>query len=283
MNGREKATLVWLGVGLLLTLRSRELRSALWAFAKALAQPAVAGLIAALATWTSALVLLARQIGLWDADALADTVVWFLTVGIVFFFSLDAVKRPGFFGTTARRAIAITVFVEGYVNLVVLPFAVELVLMPFVTVVVLLAAFSEGRAEYAPAHRVLNVALSLVGIVFLTYVTVRLIGDFDAEHTGRALALPVWLTLGVLPFIYAVGLWSAYQEAFIRIDLRADRARARRQAKWALMRVARLRASAVGSLCGQWIWELVQASSPAAARAVVRRCRAAARMGADRS
>ena len=70
---------------------------------------------------------------------------------------------------------------------------------------------------------------------------------FKAEETTQKLLLPVWLTLGVMPLIYAVGLWSAYEQAFVRIHLATDDRASRRSAKWALLRVAHLRATDVSA------------------------------------
>src|SRR5690242_7556124 len=105
-----------------------------------------------------------------------------------------------------------------------------------------LAAFSENDATTALVHRLVKRLLMTVGVGLMAYVAVRLVMDFDTAKTGRSLALPVWLTLGVLPLIYCVGLWTAYEQAFIRIDLQTDDPAGRRRAKLALLRTAHVRA-----------------------------------------
>ena len=42
--------------------------------------------------------------------------------------------------------------------------------------------------------------------------------DFDFSDTARALILPVWLTVGFLPFIYVVALYSAYKDVLVRMS-----------------------------------------------------------------
>lgn len=273
MNNREKATLIWLAIALAAMLTQRELRGSLWQIVKSFLHPYVFGPVAALAAWTVGLVVLAHMVGLWENDIRSDTVVWFVTVGIAFFFSLQQVAEDGFFRRTFRRAIAGTVFVEVFVGLAVFPLGVELAVFPVVTLLVILAAFSEGSEELEPAHRFVNGVLGLVGVVLVGYVAVQLLNDLDVGHTVRALVLPVWLTLGTTPVIFAVGLWSAYQQAFIRIDLRTDDAAHRRRAKRALLRAAHLRAAEVGGFAGQWIWDLASAESSDEARAVMQRWR----------
>jgi hypothetical protein len=82
-----------------------------------------------------------------------------------------------------------------------------------------------------------------------------------------------------MPLIFIVGLWSAYEQAFLRIDFRADDPAQRRRAKRALLRAAHVRASVVGGFAGHWIWDLSSAESSAEAHAVMRRFRKTWRAG----
>lgn len=275
MNNREKATLIWLAIALAAALTNREIRGALWQVVKSFAQPKVLGPVLSLAGWTVGLVAVAHAVDLWKPDVRNDTVTWFITVGMVFYFSLDKVTEGGFFGKTARRAVAATVFAEGFVNLAVFPLAAELALLPLVTFLVMLVAFSDGKEEYAPAHGFLNGLLSIVGGCFFVYAAVRLAEDFDAGHTLRALVLPVWLALGVMPFIYGFGLLAEYQQAFLRIDRRTDDPSNRRRAKRSLLRAANVRASELAGFTGHWIWDLASAESSHEAQAVMQRWREA--------
>jgi hypothetical protein len=43
------------------------------------------------------LAALAHGVDLWKIDVLSDTVVWFVTVGMAFYFSLDKIAEDGWF------------------------------------------------------------------------------------------------------------------------------------------------------------------------------------------
>jgi hypothetical protein len=274
VNNREKATLIWLGIALVVVLlRMPDIRGLLWQSVKLFVHPRVLGSILLLAAWTVGLVAAAHTVGLWTVDERNDTVTWFVTVGIAFFFSLPKVEEGGFFHHTARRAVAATAFVAAFVNLAQFGLIVELLLLPFVTFLVMLDAFTATRDEVAVVHRLGNRLLSFVGVCFLGYSAVRLVADFDPGHTLRALVQPVWLAFGVMPFIYVVGLWSAYQQAFLRIDFRTDDPSSRRRAKRALVRAANVRACELGGFATHWIGDLASAESSTDARAVMRRWR----------
>ena len=214
MNAREIASVVWLGGFLTWAAATMpDARAAFLQVVKAFVQPKVVGPVIVLAAWTAGLCALASTVGLWMTDVLSDTAVWFLTVGMAFYFSLDKVAEDGWIGRTIRRAVGTAVFVEAFVNLRVFSLPVELVLVPVVTFIVLLGVVAERDDEHRAVHRLVQGVLAIIGVLFVVYVVVSLIGDPKPGETSRKLLLPVWLTISAMPLIYLVGLWSAYELA----------------------------------------------------------------------
>lgn len=273
VSNREKATLIWLGIVLVAGLANAEIRRSLWEVVKAFANPKIVVALLVFGGWTVGLAAGLHAIGLWEQQERHDTAVWFATAGVAFFASLTKVTQDGFVRATLRRTVGATVFVEGFANLAVFPLALELALLPLLVLVSGTLAVSETKEEYAPARRVLNGLLTAIGFCVLIYVAVRLAGDFDAAHTVRALALPVWLTVGSLPLVYVLGVIAEYELAFIRINLRTDEPSRRHRAKRALVRAARLSASELEGFAGHWIPDLVGVDSSDEARALMRRWR----------
>jgi hypothetical protein len=268
------ATLIWLGIALVAALTSRDIRGSLWACIRAFASPKIVVPLLLFAGWTVGLVMLAHTAGLWEADVRSDTVVWFVTAGVALFFSLDRATEGGFFRRTARRAVAIAALVEGFVNLEVFGLGAELGFLPVMALLGGMLVVSEGKAEYAPTRSFLNGLLSIIGACVLAYVLVRLATHFDTGHTARALALPIWLTFGSIPFVYAFALLAEYEQAFMRIDFHADDPSRRRRAKRALLRTATLQVTELGGFTGHWIGDLASAESDEAARLVTQQWRA---------
>lgn len=273
MNNREKAALIWLAVALTAGLTKPDIRSALLGVVKAFGRPIIIGPLLVLAGWTVGLASIAHTFGLWRVDVRNDTIAWFLTVGFGLFFSLEQVREAGYFRRWARRALALTAFVEGFANLEAFSLPAELVFVPVLAVLGGMLAISESKEEYAPVRRLLNGLLSLTGVCLLVYVVVRLATDFNAGHALRAMALPIWLTLGSLPFVYAFGLRAEYEQAFLRIDFRTRDPVQRRRAKRALFRTAKMRASDVAGFAGHWIEDLTSARSDDDAWVIAKRWR----------
>lgn len=273
MNNREKAALIWLAIAVAAALWNREIRVAFWSVAKAFAHPKIVGPLLAFVGWTVGLVIAADEVGLWGPDVRNDTVVWFITAGFAMFISSRKVTEDRFIRTAVRRSIAATVFVETFVNLEDFGLVAELVLTPVLVFIGAMAVVSETKEEFAPIRQLLNVLLSAFGSFALVYVLVRLVGDFDVGHTARAFALPIWLTVGSLPFIYPLGLFAEYEQAFMRIDFQSPDRTHRRRAKRALLRAAHVQAAELRGFAGHWLSELAFADSDAEARAVMIRWR----------
>jgi hypothetical protein len=250
LNNREVAALFWLGVVLIFMLAQRDLRAPLGGVAAAALQPAIVVSTAALASYSAGVALLASHLGLWEPDLMKETVIWFAGIGLGLLMSVGHVsERDGWFRQEAAKAIRITIFVEFFVNLAVLGLPLELLLAPFLALLAMMSALAEGREDLRPAKSLTDGLLGLVGFALFTYVGVKLVTDwesFNNRHTLQSLALPLWLTLGALPFIYAVGVWSSYQSAFARIDGATSSRRARVRAKLTLLAGLHLRARELG-------------------------------------
>jgi hypothetical protein len=281
LNNREWATLVWLGVGAVFLLWRTDTRTLVGSAVRTAAHLALLIPATLMWAWTALVVFVAYRLRLWAPDLIKDTVIWSIGPAVGLFFSVTNIsKDPQFFRRAALSTIKYSVLIEFYVNLRVFNFPVELlVLLPGITLLALLTSVAGMDEKYRPAKRVLAVMLAVVGILIVVYVTGALVSSWRQEdpwHDLRELALPVWLTLGFLPFLFALSLFAGYQAAFLRIDFFAkeDR-RARRRAKVALVVDLNVRTYLVAKFGGGWLTQIAQAQTLDEARAVVRRYHAA--------
>jgi hypothetical protein len=233
-----------------------------------------------LAAYVIALVLLGREIGLWTSDLIAATVVWFVATAMVLFLKSTRVsEETGFMRHTFRHAVGAAVLVEGFVNLYVFPLPVELILEPTIFLLVATAAYAEAthKEEYGDALKLFNFMIASIGLAFLVYVVIHVLSDWSGSSLAtdlRELALPVWLTVGLLPFIYLLGLGIAYEASFLRIELSPlGNARSRRRAKLALFLGVNIHARWLGGFGPPWPYRLADKPGLAEARAVVREFR----------
>jgi hypothetical protein len=278
LNNRDWATLIWLGVLLVFALWHSGVRSGVWQLLRNLAHPKLLIPILAMLDCVSFLVIAGSRLGLWHRDLLMDTVVWTIVGALGLFFSVTQVATDQhFFRQSALRAIKFSVLLEFYVGLVVFSLPVELVLIPCVTLLVLmsLVAGSERRAKQA-----IDFVISMIGWAMLIYVTVRLAttwNQIDESHELRVLALPIWMTFSLLPFIFVLSLYMGYDAAFSRIRSATESKPARRRGRLALLLGLHLRTRTVNNFALHWARRLTDAASLVEARRVVREFVAASR------
>jgi hypothetical protein len=129
------------------------------------------------------------------------------------------------------------ILIDFFINLAVLPLPIELILVPCLTGLLLMSAVAEGREGLGQAKSCVDGILGLLGIALFVYVGVSVLSDwssFNDAATLESLLLPIWLTLAVLPYIYALAVWSGYQRVFGMVDRATDKCAARCRGRLAL-------------------------------------------------
>lgn len=284
LNNREWATLIWVVVVAAWILSRKDIRPTALAVVRSASRPYVVVPAVALWLWTAGVVLAASRIRLWTGDLLKDTLIWSIGPALGLYWSVTKVsKDPLFFRHMAIDTLRYTVLIEFYVNLRVFSLPVELVLIPGVTFMAMLAAVAGTDAKYGPARTAIDALMSIAGLALLAFVTIILVGSWHHEdfgHDVKDLALPIWLTVGALPYLYGLSLFSGYQQAFWRIDWCKRDVKAARRAKFALVVELNGRTHLVNRLSGRWFNDLAEAPTFADAREVVRRYRAESAKGA---
>ncbi|HWI04684.1 MAG TPA: hypothetical protein VNT52_12810 [Acidimicrobiales bacterium] len=280
-NNRELATLLWLVVLFGVALSRPGGRSSLRGLVRTALSPTILVPLAVLAAWVSALVYAASSVGLWDKDLATDTVFWFFFAGLVLFGNFThASREEHFFRRKVLAVLKVGVAVEVFSDFFVLNLPVEVFLVLLLTVLVGVSAVATLRHEYKQVKAVVDWLIAAITFGILGYVAVSLLNNWGVTDKGslaREFALPVWLTVGVLPYVYAVGLLDAYGSVFRRIDWRSGAGRwARVGSKLALLSTFHVRAREVGKISARLEFGLASTSSFREARRMIRDSSAAA-------
>jgi hypothetical protein len=283
LNNREWALLVLLvGFGAWALWHSPELRSSLRDLPRAALQVGIIVPVLLMVAYVCGLVVVGRRLGLWNPSLINATVTWFLVSGLVIL--MNAVAERGkerrFFLRTALRTLELTVFVEFFINLFVLSFPAELVLQFVLIWLVMLSAFTAREERYRTVKAAVDGLLAVIGFGLAGYVSFQLIRQWDQLDKGAYLpefAVPVWMTIGALPFIYFIMLYARYQSAFKTLYTVQDPA-ARRRAKLAMVTTMLGRVRDISAITGNWTNEAASAPSLAAARNVIKHFQASRRL-----
>ncbi len=283
LNNREWASLFWLGVLAVFVLWNRETRKALVTVIRVFSNWVIWLPFTGLLIWLAVLIFLASRVGLWTVDLIKDTIVAAAAAVALYFGVTRTAHEPHYFRRAAFATIGLTVFVEFYVSLHVFSLFIELVLLPTITVLLMLSTVAAMQPKTRVLKGPLSVLTSLIGLAIIVYSTIQLVHSWNQVNwleTSRQFALPIWLTVGSLPFLYILSLFVNYQSTFMRLRFwAAENPAALRRAKLALLLGLHVRTYLVGSFGGPWLSRLTEASSFREARHVIREYRGEKRRG----
>ena len=265
LNNREQAILLWLGVALLLLLWKSETRTALAGVIRAAAHLKMIVIPVAMLMYVALLCAAAAELNLWHTGLLENTTFWFIGAGLVLLFNVNrASEEHRFFRQAALATIKITVLLGFFVNQFVFSLPVEIILQPLFFILVAMSVVAASDRKYSAVKRLLDVVFVLIGLGILGYVARRVALDWNqldlADSTLR-LVLPVWLTLGVFPFIYVIALYSAYELAFMRINIAAQGTGIPWATRLAMFTSFHLRLTEVAAFSGSWPGRIASATS----------------------
>jgi hypothetical protein len=203
-----------------------------------------------------------------------ETMIWIIGSATALYLSVASMgDKRHYFRDTVSGTFRVTVFIEFFVNLYVFNVFVEFLLVPFVTLLAMLSVVAGQRAKTRPAKALVDFLLTVTGLGLVGYVVSQFISNWqhlDAASGLRTLALPIWLTVAVVPYLYLLALYSSFEGAFLRLDFVSPGRRAKWRWKGALVIGLAGRPRLAANFGGAWPGRLVGTPSLRSAISVVR-------------
>lgn len=271
LNNREWAILCWLALAFVAAISQRAVRSGLVGILRQ-AIPLLFGPLVAMLVYVGLEVRLGAELGLWSPDLLKGTSIWVIAIGLVLLANYQVATDARFFRRTIRGAIGATVFVEFFINLVAFDFIWELLIQPLLTIFVLLSTVVNLEERHHATKKWIDRLLAVFGFSLWWLTALELYATWEQVDKHTLLlefALPVWLTIGFLPFVYAFSLYVHYEAAFRRIKYRAIDWRHCLRAQLALVSKLHIKSGDVRDFHGGWTNRIASAPNFMACREVV--------------
>jgi hypothetical protein len=275
LNNRHWALLLWLAVFSIWVMTKPDIRRSIGQVARSLFARKLLPIWVGYLGWVLLLILGARRIGWWDSSLLPDTFIWLFVAGWGLFGSFaKANSEPEFFRTHLAQIIGISLLVEFAVDFAVLPLIWELVLIPLVVVLTGVEIVARRNEEGALVSRFASGCLVFIGLALLAAGIVSVVFNWDSLEVSdllRQVALPIWLSVLVLPYVYLIGIYAAYETVFTLLDIRHRPGWWRRQVtRLALVATFWTRVYDLGQLGRRCYFDLAHAQSWGEARAVIK-------------
>jgi hypothetical protein len=275
LNNRELTSLLWFaGIASWLLVRHRQstlgaVRKFAEAFRPVLPHFALYG------AWIAIVAVVGSRLGIWNVWLLKATLLWALLSGIGLLASTtDALRGRRWFRRVLVSTIGATAVVEFFVNLKSFPLAVEIVLQPVVFFALVLPMVARDP-EHQPVRTIAGWTSALIGFAAVGWTALavsRQWSDLDLGKLVAEAALPVWLTVGALGFLYPFTLYMAYEQLLKRMTWRAQDKSIWRQ-RLAVVAYGGPRLSVVQDLQGGNDYDVVHASGFLAAWRAIGRVR----------
>ena len=278
LNNRELAGLIWVSAFFLLAFSKKSVREGSVGVVRAFLKPQILLPVAAMLVWVVLELWVGLRLTLWSPALAKGTILWTLGSAAVLLFNraqLDSDRdNLHFFRRTILATVGVAAFVEFFVNLSVLSLPLELGFQIVVAVPSLMVAIADKKPEYRSVKVLCERVLALIGLALLALATRQVYLDWhrlDARELVLDFALPVWLTVGLVPFLYLFSIYVAYDAVFHRIGRENTGRWSRCRSRLALLSVLHFRVGTVRKLAGYWYFtrKLGEVQTFSAARGVV--------------
>lgn len=224
--------------------------------------------------WLGGLHWLAWRADIWNTQLIGESIFW-ATPGAAFLMNsaTDAGKKDNFFRDRTVETIKFAALFEFFLNVKSFSLVGELLLLPIAILLSLLRAVAAYDEKFRSSRKPLDVALTLLTVGLLTYTIVYFVQDWSQIDKGqelRKLAMPIWLTLGAMPFAFIFALIASYGQIFMRMNFTSEGKHASLRAKVGVILGLRTRLLEIYSFAGRSSQRAGRTSTIRAAMAVVR-------------
>ena len=273
LDNRELASLILLGSALAGGAAHPRVRVSMAAVLRSFLSLMIVVPLTMMFGYVAAEVWAGWQVGLWNTSLFKATVIWTLIPGAALFFSLDQARKDrDFFWRTAKGTLGAAVLLEFYLNVLVFGLVWELVLQLMLALLAMLAIVAGTREDHQAVKKLIDRVLALIGVGVLALTTTSL---WRARHELQAsqllleFALPIWLTIGFLPFVYLLGVFAGYDEIFRRINHATSDRAGQWRSRFAVVLGLRCRTNELSAFHGHWVNRLAGTSRSSEARCVI--------------
>lgn len=281
LSSREQASLIlvclFIGIVVVLGISQSTIRESILGLVRTFLKRAILLSLFLLFMYISLEVWIGYRLGWWNSDLFKDTVIWSVVSGSVLLVKgiLEANKDPHFFRNAASATLAPTVYITFFLNLTSLSLLTEVAMQIVITILTVSSVYTHASKarEHEPVRKLCDGILALIGFSWLAYTVLHVFetwAQLDGYQLLLEFALPIWLTIGLLPFLFNLSLYAAYEYLFRLINDETDLCRIRWRARLALFIKLRFNSRRIVKFRHYWIKKLVNTNKFSEACGVVR-------------
>lgn len=223
VSNREWASAFWLFVAIVVVGFYKPARTPLKDVLKAFFQPVIIVPLILAGFYAGGEIYLLDRLGFWSLTNLKSSILWLVTFAFVAMFELVSIKdRKSGMRQVAREIFTITAVFLFVTELQSFSLVVELLALPFVTLLALMAGFAKHKPEHAAVAKLFGCIVAIVGFSYFGFSVAETIEKWDETATWATaldFLLPVFLSVGFLPFLWIWQIYVVYSDTFTTLSI----------------------------------------------------------------
>lgn len=261
LNNREIAIALWLlaiSIYILSASRMVEVRKSFRNLLSAFFVKQIISVLSLMIAYVVTVIYFLSELDLWNIGQLKNTLFWCASVGFMSLFKLESIKKDkSFFKHSVIDNLKLLAILQFIVSVYTFPIWVEVLLVPVLVIISAMLAIAERDKKYHQVKVLLEYCLAFFGIILIAYtlymLTVNFV-EFGNEKTAYDFFVPPLLTLCYLPFVFAMLVYSTYEQVFIRLQFSIKRRLYRNLAKLYAIALFNVRMS----LLERWSYQIAR-------------------------
>jgi hypothetical protein len=220
---RDIALIFWLCIALIYVLYYGKTRQSLIHVLKAFSQKIILVIFSAMMMYVFISILVLYRLEFWVITLVKDTVFWFVGTACIMLINVNKVtKDDDYFKKVVSDSIKLSLILAFIINFYTFDLWFEILLIPLLFIIGGVKVFAEKRQDFKILKKPMDSILAILGIILLLFVLNSLRTDYQrliSSENLRAFIFQPLMTLLYIPFIYLLGLFIAYQDLFVRLDI----------------------------------------------------------------
>lgn len=230
-NNRELAVALWAIIIFIYVMINKSRRESVNAVIKSALDIKLVILYIVMIAYFVGSVFLLYKIGFWEKRLLKNTVIWFITSGVISCGkAIGSAKDYRYFKEEIKRNFKLVAVLEFILNLYSFSFIGEVILIPIMVIMVWMISMIDILPEYKNKEsqfvgKVLKYIQSLLLIYILYHSVGEIITNFGSLRfieCTKDILLPIILSVMFIPCIYFICIYSSYEILFIQLRFKSD-------------------------------------------------------------
>jgi hypothetical protein len=218
LTNREIASLAWLAIFIAWACTIPAFRHGMPVVIKLMFRGPIARVLVLALIYIALWIFALERLNLWEVENSKTTLLWVFTFAILSVLDFNRLMQERlFFRGMLREILSLTVILVFLTDSYTFSLVAELAIIPAVTVLALVQAVPAKNPEEHRANQFVGNLLAVVGLSYLAHGAYKAATDwanFATLATARDFAIPIFLSLLFLPFLFWLKLYATYEQVF---------------------------------------------------------------------